>query len=110
MRVQHEAGFVRGIRACVEMLETMSDVDECVIASDTRKGRRQDNAVRRALGRVLMRADAGELDGFCAALTEIAARADEGDFGFRRNLAEYADRRERVVTQRTARRGSKPFA
>jgi hypothetical protein len=37
--------------------------------------------VRRALDQVLMRGDADELDGFCAALTDLAAHADKsGDY------------------------------
>jgi hypothetical protein len=76
--------FVRGLRVCVEMLGGM-EVDECAIAGVsvpfTRRGRPQDNAVRRTLDEVLKRADPNELDGFCAALSDIVASADEhGDY------------------------------
>jgi hypothetical protein len=77
-------GFVRGLRTCVEMLENM-DVDECTIAGIsvplTRRGRPQDNAVRRIVAEVMQRGDPDELEGFCAALTDIVASADEnGDY------------------------------
>jgi hypothetical protein len=77
-------GFARGLRTCVEMLESM-EMDECTIAGVAvlwvREGRPQDNAVRRALDQVLQRGDPDELEGFCAALTDLAATADEcGDF------------------------------
>ena len=79
-----QAGFVRGLRTCVAMLEHM-DVDECTIAGVsvpfTRRGRPQDNAVRRNIEAILRRGDRDELEGFCAALTDIVASADEnGDF------------------------------
>jgi hypothetical protein len=82
---KYSAGFARGLRTCADMLEAM-DVDECSIVGvngvdDVRDGRPQDNAVRRTLGRVLMRGDPEELEGFCAALTDIVATADEhGDW------------------------------
>ena len=61
------------------------EMDECTIAGVTvlwvRDGRPQDNAVHRILEQVLMRGDAAELEGFCAALTDLAATADQcGDF------------------------------
>jgi hypothetical protein len=78
------AGYVRGLRVCVEMLENM-DIDECSIAGVsvpfTRRGRPQDNAVHRNIDEILQRGDPHELEGFCAALTDIVASADEnGDF------------------------------
>jgi len=78
------AAFVRGLRTCVEMLENM-DMDECAIAGIsvpfTRDGRPQDNAVRRVLGQVLERGSPYELEGFCAALSDIVASADDaGDY------------------------------
>jgi hypothetical protein len=79
---KYSDGFARGLRACANMLETL-DVDECSIfgVDDVRDGRPQDNAVRRTLGQVLMRGDPEELEGFCAALTDIVATADEhGDW------------------------------
>lgn len=84
MANQRQEGFVRGLRTCVAMLENM-DLDECSIAGVsvllTRRGRQQDNAVQRTLDQVLKRGDADELDGFCAALTDMVATADEaGDF------------------------------
>jgi hypothetical protein len=83
----YSKGFARGLRVCADMLETL-DVDECAIfaVDNVRGGRPQDNAVRRTLGQVLMRGDPKELEGFCAALTDIVATADEhGDWyrGFR---------------------------
>src|SRR5580692_9211644 len=88
MSIAYEAGFARGLRACVEMLETMSD-DTCVIVNHAREVP-QENMVRRVLAKVLMRGDAAELDGFCAGLTELAACADqEGDFS--RGFAEIAE-------------------
>jgi hypothetical protein len=82
---EREMSFLRGIRACVAMLDTM-DLDECSIAGInvplTRRGRPQDNAVLRTLKEILRRAEPEELEGFCAALTDMAATADEqGDFG-----------------------------
>jgi hypothetical protein len=83
-QLQQRAGYVCGLRTCVEMLENM-DMDECSIAGVsvpfTRRGRPQDNAVRRVLGEVLERGDPHELEGFCAALSDIVASADDsGDF------------------------------
>jgi hypothetical protein len=80
---QREA-FVRGLRTCVEMLGGM-DLDECAIAGVsvpfTRRGRAQDNAVLRFLSEVMKRGDPAELEGFCAALSDMVATADEhGDF------------------------------
>ena len=77
-------GFARGLRVCVDMLDSM-DMDECTLAGVTvlwvRQGRPQDNAVLRTLKEVMGRGDADELEGFCAALTDLAVTADEsGDF------------------------------
>jgi hypothetical protein len=97
-----EASFIRGIRACVEMLESTSDADEFWVQS-TFRGAPQNNAVRRALDRVLERGDSRELEGFCAVLTEICAIADNsGDYT--RIFTKYADRRERVLRRRYRRR------
>jgi hypothetical protein len=87
-------GFARGLRTCVDMLESM-EMDECTIAGVTvlwvREDRPQDNAVRRTLDQVLLRGDPDELEGFCAALTDLAVTADEcGDFP--RMFSEMADR------------------
>lgn len=89
-------GYARGLRTCVEMLENM-EMDECTLAFITtivRNGRPQDNAVRRTLDQVLRRGDPDELEGFCAALTDLAITADEsGDFS--RMFSEMADRQLR---------------
>jgi hypothetical protein len=95
-KVYSEA-FARGLRACAEMLETL-DIDECAIAgvTDVRGGRPQDNAVRRTLARVLMRGDPEELEGFCAALTDIVATADEhGDWS--RMFSDLAETRAKTA-------------
>jgi hypothetical protein len=87
-------GFIRGLLGCADMLETL-DMDECTIASveDNRDGRPQNNAVRQTLGQVLMRGDPDELNGFCAALTDIIASADEsGDYY--RMLKELAEQQQ----------------
>lgn len=99
-RARRETGYVRGLRTALTMLETMGDVDECVVGGGyVRDGRPQDNAVRRTFGAVLMRGDAAELDGFCAALTEALASADEnGDAQC--VLARYIARREAVMRRR----------
>jgi hypothetical protein len=53
-----------------------------------------DNAVRRTLDQVLSRGDPDELEGFCAALTDLAVTADEsGDFS--RMFSEVADKQLR---------------
>jgi hypothetical protein len=83
-QTKQRAGFVRGLRICVEMLGGM-EIDECTIAGMsvpfTRRGRPQDNAVLRNLSEVMKRGDPAELAGFCAALSDIVATADEhGDF------------------------------
>ena len=96
---KQRAGFVRGLlRTCAEMLESM-DLDECSIVGIsvpfTRRGRPQDNAVLRVLGEVMKRGDSAELEGFCAALSDLAATADEhGDFC--RMFDELADTQEVV--------------
>jgi hypothetical protein len=70
-------GFARGLCVCADMCDTL-DLDECVVdGTESRYGRPQDNAVLRVLGQVLKRGDAAELEGFCAALTEACAWADE---------------------------------
>jgi hypothetical protein len=92
---KYQDGFARGLCTCSDMLAGM-DADECAVPSQYRSGRPQDNAVRRTLGEVLMRGGAAELDGFCGALTEIAALADEnGDYC--RGFAHQARRREFIM-------------
>jgi hypothetical protein len=101
----YEDGFARGLRVCSDMLE-YTDPDECQISGNCRGGRPQDNVVRHALGEVLMRGDAAELNGFCAALSEIVAFADEsGDYY--RGLAKQADRHERVMRRIAERRAAR---
>ncbi|HMH29060.1 MAG TPA: hypothetical protein VK580_10770 [Steroidobacteraceae bacterium] len=95
-QAKQRAGFVRGLRTCVEMLGGM-DLDECAIAGVsvpfTRRGRPQDNAVLRVLNEVVKRGDPAELEGFCAALTDAVATADEhGDFY--RMFSQLADTQE----------------
>ena len=68
------AGLLRGLRACIEMLEGL-DTDECTLARENCRPER--NAVHMALRRIIVDADAGELEGFCAGVTEILAWADE---------------------------------
>jgi hypothetical protein len=92
-------GYARGLRTRVEMLDNM-DMDECTIAGVTaafvRKGRPQDNAVRRTLDQVLLRGDPDELEEFCAALTDLAVIADEsGDFS--RMFSEMVDKQLRTA-------------
>jgi hypothetical protein len=76
-------GLARGLLVCADMCDTL-DVDECTVEESVgdeddgaRDGRPQDNAVLRVLGQVLKRGDAAELEGFCAALTEACAWADQ---------------------------------
>lgn len=97
-----ECSFIRGIRTCSKMLEDM-DQNASALQSFTRIRRKQVNAVRHTLGQILMRGDDRELDGFCAALTDLAAWSfDYGEYsGF---LAEYADRRQRIEKHLTNRR------
>lgn len=94
---KYSVGFARGLRVCADMLETL-DVDECSIVgvTDVRDGRPQDNAVRRTLGQVLMRGDPEELEGFCAALTDIVAFAAEGG-DWHRSFAELAETRAKTA-------------
>ena len=93
-----DSGFVSGIRVCVDMLLDI-DMDESTLVTSNWRGHPQDNAVRRVLAKVLMRGDAQELNGFCAALTEVCASADDnGDYS--RMLASYVNRRDRVVRRR----------
>ncbi len=91
----YQDGFARGLRVCSDMLRYM-DPDSSAITGRYRGGKPQDNAVRCTLGDVLMRGDAAELNGFCAALSEIVAFADEsGDYY--RGLSKRADRREYIM-------------
>jgi hypothetical protein len=94
-------GFARGLRVCAKMLDTL-DVDECTVEEvvdeedgGARDGRPQDNAVWRVLRQVLERGNAAELEGFCAALTETCAWADDaGDMS--RFFAKLAQQRGRL--------------
>lgn len=93
------AAFIRGIRSCVDMLESTSDADEFWVQSTHRGGAPQNNVVRRALDEIRARGDSNELEGFCAVLTEICAISDNsGDYT--RIFTKYADRRERVLRRR----------
>jgi hypothetical protein len=73
------------------------------VSSRYRGAKPQYNAVRQALGHVLMRGDAAELEGFTAALTEIVAFGDESGDYFR-DLGTLADRRERIIRRLVKRR------
>jgi hypothetical protein len=66
----HRFCFRQGVECTVE--EEVGEEDD-----GARDGRPQDNAVWRVLRQVLQRGDAAELEGFCAALTEACAWADE---------------------------------
>jgi hypothetical protein len=89
----HTKDFLRGIQAAVDMLEH-AEFDETLIW-DYDNGPRSTpfrNRVHEALQRVLRRGDAGELEGFCAALSTICAEADDkGDYFLmlRRYIREY---------------------
>jgi hypothetical protein len=95
----HEASFVRGIRTCAEMLDSTCESDDFFVQATDRRGAPQNNVVRGTLAEILARGEDGELEGFCAVLTEICAIADaSGDYT--RIFSEYADRRERVMRRR----------
>src|SRR5947209_4978727 len=93
---RYSEGFARGLQTCANMLEAL-DMDECALVAvteDIREGRPQDNAVRRTLEEVLKRGNAEELDGFCAALTDVVASADGENSGYwQRGLTELAEKR-----------------
>ena len=104
-----QAGFIRGLRVCVEMLKTMGDLDDHAIESHCRSLQPQDNAVFRALRQVLNRGDTRELEGFCAALTEMAILADaHGDC--QREFENYSNRRESVMERRATPRAERKAA
>jgi hypothetical protein len=93
-----EQSFIRGIRACISMLEQTRNADEFFVQAIGRHGP-QNNVVRRAIGEVLERGDDRELEGFCAVLIEICAISDNsGDYT--RIFKGYANRRERVLRRR----------
>jgi hypothetical protein len=94
-----DAGYVRGLRACVSMLESMTDLDDHAVESHCRGLRPQDNAVLKVIEQILNRKDAAELEGFCASLTEMVIVADDGG-DFKRDFSAYATRRERLIRRR----------
>jgi hypothetical protein len=103
-----QEGFLRGIQAAVAMMEGMcggAEMDCHTIRAIARPGQTFENSVRHALAGVLMRGSAAELEGFCAALTELVADANAtGDW--ERYFAAYARQRARAlraVDQRRAR-------
>jgi hypothetical protein len=84
------------------MFETM-DQNACELRAYGRGGSgAQYNAVQLALGRVMMRGDARELDGFCAALTGILSISLEY-MNPERILNAHADRLQRVARRRERR-------
>jgi hypothetical protein len=75
----HQDGFARGLQICADMLEHL-DVDESMVLPVGRRGP-QKNAVLRIISQLAGDNKPGEIEGFCAALTEICAFADEqGDY------------------------------
>jgi hypothetical protein len=77
-------------------------------------GKRQHNAVHRTLLPIIARGDAHELEGFCAALTELAWTADQepgantGGGMFQEKFFAFADQHERVVRRLSERRRARP--
>jgi hypothetical protein len=88
---QQKAAFARGVRECADMLISMVDKAEYSLGASSRANRSQNNVVRVRVGRILMKGNSNELNGFCAALSHLAAFADEfGDI--RDELTRYANR------------------
>jgi hypothetical protein len=92
--------YIRGMRVAARMFAGMDQI-ECELRSYGRYGA-QDNAVRRTLDRVLMRGNENELEGFCASITGVLARAFEemAPSAMAEILKNHSDRLQKVANRR----------